>query len=269
MWSVLWSWTVIGFILSLIVGVGFSVMSMSPPEFTFARVCFSVAAIILLARVGTWLVPIVTESPFLERVMMSILIFGLIGIGWVESLLWVQRREAQLLENPPLLSHPLPKPPTELMVQPRSLPPLQKSKDNRSEKPNDQPPAIPPPQTKSEPQKVEPPILVGLRYTQKRTTSTNQELPYGQEITIQTDKVMQPTKLVVICDGKIGYGEFHLAVDAVYIKSKSGLAEGHPEAFLVYFESPPFSPQTPLIVTLFSKQAIKAIKVEQAPSLSF
>jgi hypothetical protein len=48
-------WGVVSFVLAALIGAGFGVLSMSPPQHTLAEIFFSVAAVILLSRSGWWL----------------------------------------------------------------------------------------------------------------------------------------------------------------------------------------------------------------------
>jgi hypothetical protein len=87
----LFSWTVVGVVSVLVLGVGFGVMSMSPPAFLMAKMCFTAAAIIFMARVGFWLAS--TSAPTFERLVLTLLICGIGGTCWVELLRWVDGRE--------------------------------------------------------------------------------------------------------------------------------------------------------------------------------
>ena len=91
--SELWRWEVVGTLITVFIGIGLSVMSMSPPEFILAKVCFSLAAILLLVRTGTWLFPFITSASFIARTGLSILVFGSIIALWIESMRWVAARE--------------------------------------------------------------------------------------------------------------------------------------------------------------------------------
>lgn len=44
---------------------------------------------------------------------------------------------------------------------------------------------------------------------------------------------------------------------------RMGIVNEHPDLFLISWESPPFTPQRPIVATLFSKKSIKAIKIER------
>lgn len=65
-------------------------MSMNPPEFVMAKVCFTVAATIFFARVGFWLASAATGQ--IERVLMTGAICAIGGVCWVELLHWVDQK---------------------------------------------------------------------------------------------------------------------------------------------------------------------------------
>src|SRR5712691_10920229 len=89
----LFSWPLVAVVVPLFIGIGFAVMSVSPVssvEFQLAKACFAVAALVLLARVGIWLTA--SESR-IERTLLAIVIFGVVGMAWVEAVRWVQSRQ--------------------------------------------------------------------------------------------------------------------------------------------------------------------------------
>jgi hypothetical protein len=102
MWMALFNWPVVAIVVSLLIGIGVGVMSMSPPSFAIAKTCFTIAPIVFLARVGMWL--ITAEASRLERGILAFLVFGLAGVGWVESWDWIKSREVKLKiqQSPPL-----------------------------------------------------------------------------------------------------------------------------------------------------------------------
>lgn len=93
MGEALFGWPLVGIFFSVLIGAGFSVMSMSPPEFQIAKICFFLAAIIAVSKVGTWLL-CESDLAVSERVIVAILVFGLSGAGWVESWRWIDSRRA-------------------------------------------------------------------------------------------------------------------------------------------------------------------------------
>ncbi|MFZ0481237.1 MAG: hypothetical protein WAL71_19010 [Terriglobales bacterium] len=98
--ATLFGWGVLGSVALLFIGIGFGVMSMAPPEFLIARICFSFSATILILKTATWLVKF--DAPPLERILASFVVFGIIGAAWVWSYCWVGSRVPLLKPPPPV-----------------------------------------------------------------------------------------------------------------------------------------------------------------------
>jgi hypothetical protein len=110
----------------------------------------------------------------------------------------------------------------------------------------------------------EPPILTGIRIaSQKRIPSDDPKLPYGLEVVIQTDADIEPVAIAVICSGAIGKGNAGFSNGGAYTMSKQGLANGHPEVYLAEWKSPVWTPRDPIVVQLFSEDAIRALSVSR------
>ena len=92
-WQDLSGWQVVSAIVLTLVGVGVGVMSMSPPEYQVAKVCFAIAGPMLVVKVGMWLVTL--ASPPQQRMIVAFLLFGLIGLAWVEAYRWVESRQVR------------------------------------------------------------------------------------------------------------------------------------------------------------------------------
>ena len=45
-------WGVVAVLVPILIGVGIGVLSMAPPEFTIAKVCFTTSAILLVVKTG-------------------------------------------------------------------------------------------------------------------------------------------------------------------------------------------------------------------------
>lgn len=110
---------------------------------------------------------------------------------------------------------------------------------------------------------AEPPIVEGLRYTQRRVASPKTEAPYALEITIQASATIQPVGLLIECDGPIQEGSFHVVGQGIYTMTSSGVVENNPNQFFLKFSSPPLTPQTPLVVKLLSKSAIRVEQIRR------
>jgi hypothetical protein len=98
----LWTWTAVIIIVSLLIGSGgVGVMSMTPPDFTLAKVCFSLGMALLAAKVGEWLIVTPMSASNTQRIVAGVILFGLIGGFWIASIQWVRAREPVLpLSNP-------------------------------------------------------------------------------------------------------------------------------------------------------------------------
>jgi len=93
MWSVVFGWPVASVVLCLLIGTGVGLMSCTPPEFRVARVCFTLAALIFFAKVGAWLISV--KAGTLERVTLTVLIFGVGGLAWIESSRWIEAKRGK------------------------------------------------------------------------------------------------------------------------------------------------------------------------------
>jgi Leucine-rich repeat (LRR) protein len=97
------AWTIVGIVATLLVGVGVSVLGLSPPEYTVARACFWVSAS-LMGGIGiVW--ELQTEQPTWWRICAGILIWVCVGVGLPESLRWVSKRQAAAMVNNPPINH--------------------------------------------------------------------------------------------------------------------------------------------------------------------
>jgi hypothetical protein len=102
-----------------------------------------------------------------------------------------------------------------------------------------------------------PPILE-IRFVPESIPSTNKSFPYGLRVTIQTNMTISPTHLRVITDGEIGWGDFEFWETG----ETSGIHSTYAaNLFDFVFQSPPFTPQRSLVVTLLSVKKISVQKV--------
>ncbi len=93
LWPILFSWVTISIVISLIVTIGVSVMSMTPPDYSVAKGSFCFAALILTARVAGWLaLERPPEARPLHTVLFAFVILGAIGAIWIAGLVWVDAR---------------------------------------------------------------------------------------------------------------------------------------------------------------------------------
>ena len=102
LWQDVFGWAVVGAVAAILIGIGWSVMSTTPPDFTVARACFSVSAAILAIKTCFWLVGL--DASRFQRCLAAFVILGVIGAGWAWSYSWVSSR--QLAATPPMPAAP-------------------------------------------------------------------------------------------------------------------------------------------------------------------
>lgn len=92
-WTAVFGWPSVGAIVLLLIGVGWNVLSMSPPQYVIAQVLLTAATLILLARTGWWLAfeqPAGVRNPhlvaFVSLALPIIIISCLLSIRWISNL---------------------------------------------------------------------------------------------------------------------------------------------------------------------------------------
>lgn len=110
MLAVLFGWIVLGSVVTVFIGVGFSVLSMTPPHYMLAQISFTLSALLLLCRTGWWIAFEQSgEVGKSERGLTAFCLLGLIGMAWVISVTWVgtlrpqesKRSQSATSESPP------------------------------------------------------------------------------------------------------------------------------------------------------------------------
>lgn len=104
--------------------------------------------------------------------------------------------------------------------------------------------------------------------SQKGFSSDDPLYPFGMELTIETDRAIAPVAFVVACDGDIGMGQAVLRSNGVYLlyrRTKQGVPVGHPNWFAFEWETPAFTTDSPIVVTLLSKNTIHTAQLQQVP----
>lgn len=85
------------------------------------------------------------------------------------------------------------------------------------------------------------------------------ELPYGLQVVMQTRSPIEPVAFVVETDRDIGSGhaiQFNGGEYLLYKRTKQGIPLNHPNWFAFEWETPAFTPNAPIIVSLSSKTPI-------------
>jgi hypothetical protein len=89
------AWGIVGVVAALLVGVGVSMVGLSPPEYLVARICFCLSAVVLGGTCMVW--ELRTQEPIWWRITAGVLVWICVGVGLPESLRWVGGRQASSL----------------------------------------------------------------------------------------------------------------------------------------------------------------------------
>jgi hypothetical protein len=126
-------------------------------------------------------------------------------------------------------------------------------------------PPIQPSATSGLPQ-TPPPILANVRIaSQKTVVSTNPVYPYALEVVLQTDTNIEPVAFAIECSGDIGEAQAGFSEGGAYIKTKSGQVNHKANMFGFEWESPAFTPDKTLKITIFSKTYIRVTALHKMP----
>ncbi len=121
---------------------------------------------------------------------------------------------------------------------------------------------VAPVQTAQKKESLPPPVVQHVRYTERRTASPRPDAKYGIQVIIQTDVAIQPTAFKITCDQDIAEAHFFLAGVGIYMGVTDRIPEDR-KSYLFGFQMPAFTPETSLVATLFSKEDIRVLDVQQ------
>lgn len=102
-----------------------------------------------------------------------------------------------------------------------------------------------------------------IKFVQRPFVSTRTEFPYATQVIIQTDQAISSPRFLVNGDrdSDIEDGDFFLTGQAVMMSVSSGVRDDH-KAYRLGFGFPVFTPDAPIVVTLYGKSAIKVSSVQ-------
>ena len=98
MWLELFSWVAVAIYIPALIGLAVGVMSMSPPEYFIAKICFTASAVILICKVSWWLGFEQSPQTISDKIV-AFVIFGLIGTSWLLSVQWINSKEQKPLAS--------------------------------------------------------------------------------------------------------------------------------------------------------------------------
>jgi hypothetical protein len=106
-------------------------------------------------------------------------------------------------------------------------------------------------------QPLPPPTVEHTRFTYRRAASTDPEYPFGLQIIISSDVKIDPVGFAIECTGEVGKVSFFVTGQGAYMMTYAGPAPNNPNVAIVKFAFPALQPETPLVVTIFSKTDIR------------
>lgn len=119
-----------------------------------------------------------------------------------------------------------------------------------------------PVQSTKPPKEVLPPAIVEhIVHTERRVASDRPDLPYALQVVLQTDQVRSNPALQIDFDGVIGDGKFFVAGQAVMMSVQFGLTQDR-EGFYLSFGYPTWTPESPVIVIIYSKEAVQITAIK-------
>jgi len=103
-----------------------------------------------------------------------------------------------------------------------------------------------------------------LQFAQEAVPSDDEDAPYAVKVTIQTNVAMQPTSVLVNCDGELTNGEYHLAGVGVLMGHYWGYTKDR-HGYWILLKETSFRPETPIVATLKSKRPFRVLSVTKGP----
>jgi hypothetical protein len=104
------------------------------------------------------------------------------------------------------------------------------------------------------------PTIENTTLVQRSAPSSDPQLPYGLQVIIQSNVVLDPVAFALECDGEVGRVDFFIAGQGAYMNVQKGVAGPAKNTAIVRFSFPPLRPETPLVVTLLSKNQIRIVR---------
>jgi hypothetical protein len=111
---------------------------------------------------------------------------------------------------------------------------------------------------------VTPPTIVPsvqhLHFSERRVTSDNPASPYALQVVIQTDVTVDSPRLLLRFSGAIDEGDFFLAGSALTMMHRTQISNPR-IALRLGFDFPSWKPESPIVVTVKSKQEVHLTEV--------
>jgi len=111
-------------------------------------------------------------------------------------------------------------------------------------------------------QPTEPAVVENIRIVQHRAASDDQNAPYGLQVLMQTNIVVQPVAFSISCDRAITEAKVFIVGEGVYTMFAKKFSDDR-KTFMFSFHSPPFRPESSLVVALQSKEDLHVVRVDK------
>lgn len=120
-------------------------------------------------------------------------------------------------------------------------------------------PARPPKSTQAPPSQSSLSVPPHVSITQARAVSTDAQFKFGLQVTVQSDQQI-PASFAIECSGEVGKVDAFMVGQSAYLSVQLGIGTD-PDVAIVHFGYPPLTPQSPLVVTILSKDDIRVKQV--------
>lgn len=107
------------------------------------------------------------------------------------------------------------------------------------------------------------PTVEHTRFTWRVVPSDKPEFPYALQVIIQSDVTIEPVSFAVECTGPVEEVRSFIAGQGAYFNVFNVPSEQNKNVGIVHFTFPPLKPETPLVVTLLSKQDIRVKSISK------
>lgn len=112
---------------------------------------------------------------------------------------------------------------------------------------------------------LEPAIARHVHYAQRRVPSDIPAAPYGTQVILQTDVATQPTRVQITLDGPISeQSRFFVAGHPATMNHLEGVS-GDRRTFILGFDYPAWTPESPIVATIYSAGAVSVVGIEVDP----
>jgi len=101
------------------------------------------------------------------------------------------------------------------------------------------------------------PTIENTRIVQRNAPSDDPQFPYGLQVIIQSNIVIQPVAIALECDGNVGKVNFFIAGQTVYMGIQTRINNN---IATLRFNYPSLTPESSLVITLLSKSRIRVVK---------